>query len=116
MKGILIALAVLLVSGCTPKEEEKTDWLIGRWFVTDCSYVNRKTGERGKCEPGFDMWEFTETGRLLVDGGKFVQEYRHTDGRIDIDSVVYEIVAHGRDMMQLEQRGVNGSTFYAFTR
>ena len=113
MKWILILLAFLLVAGCT-KEDEK-DWLIGRWFVTECSYVNEKTGAKGKCDPGFDMWEFTDRGRLIIDGG-IVEPYSHKDDKIIIESVVYDIVGHGRDMMKLEQKGFNGVTFYTFTR
>ena len=106
-------MAVLLVAGCTKEEQ---DWLIGRWFVTECSYVNEKTGGSGKCDPGFDMWEFTDRGRLLVDGGKVVQEYRHTEGHIIIEAVVFDIVKHEGEMMWLEHKSVNGVTFYTFTR
>ena len=114
MKRFIILLAVLLVAGCT-KEEEK-DWLIGKWYVSSCTYVNERTGEKGRIDnPGFKSWEFTERGKVIVDGDK-VQDYWHKNGRISIGSVVYDEVAHGRNMMQVEQKGFSSVTTYIFRR
>lgn len=111
MKRILIALAFLLVAGCT-KEEEK-DWLIGKWYVSGCTYET----ERGKdvYNPGFKSWEFTERGKVIIDGDR-TEDYWHKNGHISIGSVVYDEVAHGRNMMQLEQKGVRAVTTYIFRR
>ena len=111
MKRILIALALLLVAGCT-KEDEK-DWLIGKWYVSGCTY----DAGRGKdvYNPGFKSWEFTERGKVIIDGDR-TEDYRHKNGRITIGSVAYDVVLHGRDMMQLERKGFNSVTTYTFRR
>lgn len=114
MKRFIILLAILLVAGCT--EEEEKDWLIGKWYVSGCTYVNERTGEKGRIDnPGFKSWEFTERGKVIVDGDK-VQDYWHKNGKISIESVVYDVVLHGRDVMQLEQKGFSSVTTYTFTR
>lgn len=114
MKRIIIALALLLVAGCT--KEDGKDWLIGRWYVSGCTYVNERTGEKWKIDnPGFRSWEFTERGKVIIDGDR-TEDYRHKNGRITIGSVAYDEVAHGRDMMQIEQKGFQSVTTYIFRR
>ena len=112
MRKIVILTIVLLLSGCRKVEQ---DWLIGRWFVVECSYINEKTGESGDCDPGFDIWEFTDTGRLIIDGGT-VSSYSHNETEIIIGNTVYDIASHTKEKMKLEHRSLNGITFYSFTR
>ena len=112
MKRILILLAFLLVAGCT-KEDEK-DWLIGKWILSGCTYETER-GKEKVDNPGFKSWEFTERGKVIIDGDR-TEDYWHKNGRISIGSVVYDEVAHGRNMMQVKQKGVRAVTTYTFTR
>ena len=112
MKRILIALALLLVAGCT-KEDEK-DWLIGKWYVSGCTYETDR-GKEKVDNPGFKSWEFTERGTVIIDGDR-TEDSWHKNGHISIGSVVYDEVTHGRDVMQLEQKGVRAVTTYTFRR
>ena len=112
MKRILIALAFLLVAGCTKEDEQ--DWLIGKWYVTGCSY-DAGRGKENVYNPGFKSWEFTERGKVIIDGDR-MQDYRHTDGKIFIEMVAYDVVGHGRNSMWLERKGFNSVTTYTFTR
>ncbi len=112
MKRFIILLAILLVAGCT-KEEEK-DWLIGKWYVSSCTYVNGRTGEKGRIDnPGFNTWEFTERGKVFIDGDR-KEDYWHKDGRIKVGSVLYYEVLHRRDLMQLEERNQYSVTTFTF--
>jgi hypothetical protein len=112
MKRILIALVFLLVAGCTKEDEQ--DWIIGKWYVSGCTYETDR-GKEKVDNPGFKSWEFTERGKVIIDGDR-TEDYWHKGGRISIGSVVYDEVVHGRRMMQLEQKGVRAVTTYTFTR
>lgn len=50
-KYIIIFAFLLMVAGCTRQEEK--DWIIGKWEVVSCTYVNDITGQRCDCSPGF---------------------------------------------------------------
>lgn len=112
MKRFIILLALLLVAGCT--KEDGKDWLIGKWILSGCTYETER-GKEKVDNPGFKSWEFTERGKVIVDGDK-VMDYWHRNGHISIESVVYDVVLHGRDVMQLEQKGFQSVTTYTFTR
>lgn len=108
-KYIIIFAFILMVAGCTRKEEK--DWIIGKWEVVSCTYVNDITGKRCDCSPGFKTWEFLERGNVIVDGERSVP-YRHVNGHFSVDGTYYDEVVHGRDMMQLQEKGVT----YTFNR
>lgn len=113
MRKILFMAILLLVAGCS-REEEK-DWIIGKWQVVSCTYVNNRTGEKGDCSPGFRTWEFLERGNVIVDGGRSVP-FWHKNGHVSIDGTIYDEVVHGRDRMQLQSAGVAGVTTYTFNK
>ena len=114
MKRILILItALLLVAGCTRKEE--TDWIIGKWYVVSCTATNISTGKQTDIDPEFKTWEFTQRGKLIVDGDR-VLDYWHNDGKVSIESVIYEEVMHGRNRMQLRHNDVYSVTTYTFSR
>ena len=114
MKRILILItALLLVAGCTEKEE--VDWLIGKWYLASCKTENLKTGDKFKIDPGFKTWEFTRRGNIIIDGDR-VMDYWHKDGKVSIESVIYEEVMHGRNEMQLMHKDAYSCTTYSFFR
>lgn len=117
MKRIITILAFLLVAGCAKKDEEnERDWIIGKWDLISCTYVNERTGEKGTImNAGFKSWEFTEDGTVIIDR-YIVQDYWHKNGQICVQSIVYDEVAHDSHMMQIEQSGFSGVTTYTFTR
>lgn len=113
MRKLMYIAIILLLAGCTRQEEQ--DWIIGKWVIVSCTYVNNRTGERGDCSPGFTTWEFLERGNVIVDGVRFVP-YWHKNGHVHINGTTYEEVAHNRDRMQLQHVGDAGVTTYTFTR
>ena len=114
MKRCLIILAFLLVASCI--REDQQDWLIGKWNLSSCTYVNFKTGETGTIrDAGFKSWEFTEKGTVIIDG-YIVGDYWHRDGQICVQSTIYDVVAYGEDMMSLDYKSLNGVTNYIFNR
>lgn len=113
MRKILFMAFMLLVAGCS-REDEK-DWIIGKWEVVSCTYVNNRTGEKGDCSPGFKTWEFIERGNVFVDDGSPLP-YWHKNGHVSIDGTIYDEVSHGRDRMQLQYNSVAGVTTYTFIK
>ena len=113
MRKLIYIAILLLLAGCTRQEEK--DWIIGKWRIVGCSYVNNRTGESGECSPGFKTWEFLERGNVIVDDDRSVP-YWHKNGHVSIDGTIYDEVVYGRDRMQLEQKGVAGVTTYTFKK
>lgn len=113
MRKLIYLAILLLLSGCTRQEEK--DWIIGKWRVVGCSYVNNRTGESGDCSPGFKTWEFLERGNVIVDDDRSVP-YWHKNGHVSVDGTIYDEVVYGRDRMQLEQKFVAGFTTYTFKK
>lgn len=114
MKRCLIILAFLLLASCIRQDQQ--DWLIGKWNLSSCTYVNFKTGETGTIrDAGFKSWEFTEKGTVIIDG-YIVGDYWHRDGQICVQSTIYDEVANGRDRMTLEHRSLYAVTTYIFSR
>lgn len=73
MKRIAIVIASLLLAiGCARKDE--TDWIIGKWYLTACTYVNKSGGHGVITDPGFKSWEFTARKTVIIDGER-VQSY-----------------------------------------
>ena len=52
----------------------------------------------------------------IISNGEKVLDYWHRNGHISIESVVYDEVLHGRDVMQLERKEVRAVTTYTFRR
>ena len=80
-----------------------------------CTATNTDTGKKVDIDPAFKTWEFTQRGKVFVDGDRSYS-YWHKDGKVSIESVLYYEVMHGRDRMQLEHRDTYSVSTYTFTR
>ena len=94
---IIIATAILLLSGC--RKEEK-DLLLGIWELAGYTARNARTGELIPVDTSVETWEFTRRDYAYVNGDHG-RPYKRTEKGIQMDGTEYEIVALHSQSLQV---------------